>query len=52
VHPLTYHFWRGLAAFAGAIYARRREPSMWLIAFIILELIAFWIIWGALLRVV
>ena len=49
---MGYHFWRGLAALAGAIYARRHEPSMWLIGVIILEVIAFWIVWGALLRVI
>ncbi len=51
MHLVAYHFWRGLAALAEALYARRREPSMWLIGFIVLEMVAFWIVWGALLRV-
>lgn len=49
---MAYHFWRGLAALSGAVYARRHEPSIWLIGIIILELIALWIVLKALLRVI
>lgn len=50
-HLMGYRFWKGAASLAGAVYERRHEPAMWLIGIIIVELIAFLIIWGPLLRV-